>query len=89
MFHRYRELGPGSLPRVIRSTGGAALVASLTTAAGFGSVMIAQHQGIASLGLLAIVGIGTTFFTCTLFFACALRLLEVWGERREFSSTSI
>jgi hypothetical protein len=41
-----------------QSTGKALLVSALTTAAGFGSLMLAEHAGIASLGL--IMALGTT-----------------------------
>jgi len=42
-----------------RSTGKAVLLSALTTIAGFGSLMIAKHAGIASLGLLMAVGTAT------------------------------
>jgi hopanoid biosynthesis associated RND transporter like protein HpnN len=41
-----------------KSTGKAVLVSALTTAAGFGSLMLAQHAGIASLG--QVMALGTT-----------------------------
>jgi hypothetical protein len=47
------ENDPGILAR---STGKAVLLSALTTVAGFGSLMIAKHQGIASLGLLMAAG---------------------------------
>lgn len=47
------EKDPGILAR---STGKAVLLSALTTVAGFGSLMIAKHQGIASLGLLMATG---------------------------------
>jgi len=39
-----------------RSTGKAVLLCALTTIAGFGSLIIAQHRGISSLGMLMSVG---------------------------------
>ncbi len=39
-----------------RSTGKAVLLSALTTVAGFGSLMLADHRGIASLGLVMSVG---------------------------------
>jgi hopanoid biosynthesis associated RND transporter like protein HpnN len=42
-----------------RSTGKAVLVSGLTTIAGFGSLMLAKHQGIASLGFVMSVGVTT------------------------------
>jgi predicted RND superfamily exporter protein len=40
-----------------KSTGKAVLVSGLTTVAGFGSLIIAKHQGIVSLGFVMSVGV--------------------------------
>ncbi len=74
--HRYLDEGPGSLPRVISTTGAAALLASATTAIGFGAAISAHHLGIQSLGWLSIVGLSSTFVASTVFFPCVLRLME-------------
>ena len=50
------EQHPGILAK---STGKAVLVSGLTTVAGFGSLIIARHQGIASLGFIMSVGVST------------------------------
>lgn len=50
------EQQPGLLAR---STGKAVLVSGLTTVAGFGSLMLADHQGIASLGFVMSAGVTT------------------------------
>ncbi len=42
-----------------KSTGKAVLVSGLTTIAGFGSLIPAQHQGIASLGIVMSMGVAT------------------------------
>lgn len=41
-----------------KSTGKAILVSALTTMAGFGSLILARHQGIASLGIIMAIGTG-------------------------------
>ncbi len=76
IFHRYREEGTGSLALVVRRTGMAALLASLTTAVGFGASLVSHHTGLRSMGWLAILGIGCTFLAATLFFPCFLALRE-------------
>ncbi|MCX7865857.1 MMPL family transporter [Limisphaera sp. VF-2] len=48
------EQEPGLLAK---STGKAVLVSGLTTVAGFGSLMLADHQGIASLGFVMSTGV--------------------------------
>jgi predicted RND superfamily exporter protein len=42
-----------------KSTGKAVLVSALNTMAGFGSLLVAKHQGIASLGLVMAIATGT------------------------------
>ncbi|MFH1462902.1 MAG: MMPL family transporter [Pseudomonadota bacterium] len=82
VWHRYRQEGPGSLRLVVRRTGIAALLCSLTTAVGFGSALIAHHLGLRSMGWLAILGLSTTFVSATLFFPALLSLGEGWYLRR-------
>jgi hypothetical protein len=57
LYHRYRELGPGSIGEVLRRTGPAVALSTLTTAAGFASLMFTGHRGLATLGLTAVVGL--------------------------------
>lgn len=76
LFHRYHEEGPGSLPHVVRTTGFAALVATLSNAAGYGALLVAHHEGLRSLSLMAIAGVGCTFVGTTLLFPGLLALLE-------------
>lgn len=57
ILHRFaEEQEPGLLAK---STGKAVLVSGLTTVAGFGSLMLADHQGIASLGFVMSTGVTT------------------------------
>lgn len=53
---RYREGDAEGLTALPRSTAMAVLLNGLTTIAGFGSLMVADHQGIFGLGLLLTVG---------------------------------
>lgn len=56
IFQRYRLEGKGSILKVIRSTGGAVALASLTTTIGYGSLLIAGNQAFVSFGRLAVLG---------------------------------
>jgi predicted RND superfamily exporter protein len=53
---RFREAGTAGAPGVSRSTVLAVLLNGLTTVAGFGSLLVAQHRGIFGLGLLLTIG---------------------------------
>jgi predicted RND superfamily exporter protein len=76
IYHRYEVEGPGSVPLVIRNTGAAAMLASLTTAVGFGSALISHHMGLRTMGMVAVIGIGATFVAAVLFFPIGLTLIE-------------
>lgn len=77
--HAYARLGRGSVPRVVATSGRAALLSSATTGIGFGAAITAHHLGIQQMGLLAVLGIGCTFAATTVIFPAALRVLEGRG----------
>lgn len=66
------ERSPGILAK---STGKAVLVSGLTTIAGFGSLMLAKHRGIESLGLLMSTGVATCMLAGLTFLPAVLTLL--------------
>lgn len=82
LFHRYEEEGPGSLGKVVRHTGFAAVVATLSNAAGYGALLVANHQGLRSIGQIALLGVVCTFMGTTVFFPALLALLERWKGRK-------
>ena len=61
------------------STGKAVLVSALTTIAGFGSLIPAKHQGIASLGIVMSVGVAACMLAALTFLPALLTLLIKWG----------
>jgi predicted RND superfamily exporter protein len=67
LLHRYRVEGWQNSRIVLQSTGRAILLTSLTTMAGFGSLMIAQYRGFNSLGALLAIGVAACFATTVLF----------------------
>jgi hypothetical protein len=77
ILNRYAEENNPSI--LARSTGKAVLVSGLTTIAGFGSLIIAKHRGIASLGMIMAVGVATCMFVGLTFLPALLNLLERMG----------
>lgn len=65
-----------------RSTGKAVLVSGLTTVAGFGSLMLAKHQGIVSLGLVMSLGVTGCIVGALTVLPALLVLLERRRVRR-------
>lgn len=58
-----------------KSTGKAVLVSGLTTIAGFGSLVLAKHQGIQSLGWVMSIGVGACMVAGLTFLPALLTLL--------------
>ncbi len=63
ILHRYRIEGTGSMEKVMRYTGRAILLTSITTSIGFGSMALASHKGIASMGIVLVLGVLSCFIT--------------------------
>lgn len=61
------------------STGKAVLVSGLTTIGGFASLMLAKHQGIASLGVLMSTGVATCMIGALTFLPALLSVLVKRG----------
>jgi uncharacterized protein len=76
LFHRYHEEGRGSLPHVVKTTGFAAFIATLSNVAGYATLVIAHHEGMRSVAFLATAGVGCTFIGTSLLFPALLLLLE-------------
>ena len=79
------ERTPGILAR---STGKAVLVSGLTAIAGFGSLILAQHRGIHSLGFIMSVGIATCMLAGLTFLPALLNLIGRWRPLIEKPSVS-
>jgi len=63
VIHRVRLEGVDGMGVVLRHTARAILIASLTTMIGFGSLALASHRGLASLGMVLILGVGSCLVT--------------------------
>ena len=81
LIHRYREEGVGSLQFVLRETGGAVFLTTLTTVIGFSSMLFVSHQGLRSLGWTAVLGMTLCLVSSVLVVPAGLRVLE-WLRHR-------
>jgi len=75
MMHRFLQEGHQGMTVVLHHTGRAILISSLTTMIGFGSLALASHRGMASMGLILFSGVASCLITSTLLLPCLLRLL--------------
>lgn len=76
IFHRYREEGPGSLLRVLRTTGLPVSASVITTMLGFFGLVFAQHNGLNSIGDLAVIGLSMTLVAALTLLPALLQFLE-------------
>ncbi len=76
IFHRYQEVGRGSLRLVLRTTGVALLATSLTTMVGFSGLVPAIHPALTSIGVLSLVGLGFCFITSVTLLPALLQIRE-------------
>jgi uncharacterized protein len=77
ILNRFAEERTPSI--LTRSTGKAVLVSGLTAIAGFGSLILAKHRGIHSLGCVMATGIATCMIAALAFLPALLNLL---GRRK-------
>jgi len=73
VYHRFLEDGDIPFLEAMRSTNGALAVSALTTMIGFGSMSVSAHAGLASLGTLALLGLGCTLVAATTVFPLLLQ----------------
>ena len=76
IYHRYLEEGPGSLRFILRNTGLAISMTTLTTIVGYSGLILARHPGLNSLGNLAVIGISLTFITAIVVLPALLQFLD-------------
>jgi hopanoid biosynthesis associated RND transporter like protein HpnN len=77
ILNRYAEERKPSI--LAKSTGKAVFISALTTIVGFGSLMLAKHQGISSLGCVMAVGTTTCMLAALTFLPAILNLLSHRG----------
>ncbi|MBT3922597.1 MAG: MMPL family transporter [Nitrospina sp.] len=77
--HRYREEEDKNASVLGKSTGQAVLLSSLTTMMGFGSMMVADHYGVFSLGLVLTLGVLNCLIASVTFLPALLKLSTAKG----------
>ncbi len=81
IYHRFLE--NGSVSHAVYTTGKAILASSLTTLVGWGSLYIATHPGIESMGLMSIVGLSIILISSLAVMPSLLQLIK--EEKLPFS----
>jgi len=84
-IHILNRFAEEQTPSILaKSTGKAVLVSALTTVAGFGSLLLAKHQGIQSLGFVMSMGTTTCMVVALTFLPALITLLarQGWKVRK-------
>jgi uncharacterized protein len=76
VLHDYADRVPGKLYRLGAATGRGILVAALTTILGFGTLTLARHRGMASLGLTLTLGVTFCMIAALVLLPAVLRLRD-------------
>jgi predicted RND superfamily exporter protein len=96
IIHRYLEKGParrspaktdvGGVEDAIHHTGRAVVMTSLTTMVGFGSLVFAQYRGLATMGGLALLGVGLCLIASLTILPALLKITEDSEAVRQFKN---
>lgn len=76
IVERYRDEGPGSILRVLRSSGEHVAMTALTTLVGFAGLLTSFHPGLRSIGRLAVLGVGAILLAALVLLPAVLQALE-------------
>jgi len=79
VLHRYRQSPQQDPPGLSAGTGKGITITVMTTMIGFGSLMLASHRGIYSLGFVMTVGLGCTLLACWIVMPAVLSLRRQSG----------
>jgi predicted RND superfamily exporter protein len=83
-IHILNRFAEEQTPNILaKSTGKAVLVSGLTTIAGFGSLALAKHRGIESLGWMMATGVATCMIAGLTFLPALLNLLSRWNGTKK------
>jgi hypothetical protein len=82
IYHRYLQEGRKSIPFVMRRTGLAVSLSTITTVVGYAGLLSAHHPGLQSIGYLAIIGLSTTLLTA---YFVLPALLEVFDRKQHLA----
>jgi hopanoid biosynthesis associated RND transporter like protein HpnN len=83
ILHRWQQQPDGDVAVVVRTTGRAIFLSTATTMVGFGSLAIASHRGMSSLGTVLLLGVSACLVTATMVLPAILALL---ARRRQAGS---
>ncbi len=82
VFQRFNQQRKVDILKIIRETGGAVGLCSVTTVIGYASLLIASNQGFVSFGLLAVLGEATCIIAALITLPAFLLTMDKWKVAR-------
>ena len=82
IFHRYLHEPSTDIIKVVRETGAAVGLCSLTTMIGYSSLLIAKNQAFVSFGTLAVLGELTSVVAAVVTLPALLLVMRRWRQKR-------
>jgi predicted RND superfamily exporter protein len=76
MVHRWRAEAAGNVPTIVRETGGAIVLCSLTTVLGYTALIHSVNSAVRSFGVVAVIGELTCIASVMLVLPAVFRLVE-------------
>jgi predicted RND superfamily exporter protein len=88
LVHRWRIQGPGHLHSIVRETGGAVVLCSLTTTLGYMALLQSVNPSVRSFGLAAVTGEVTCLAAVVIVLPAILLLVERREARRSSATAT-
>ncbi|MEM9453438.1 MAG: MMPL family transporter [Myxococcota bacterium] len=85
IYERWREAGRAQLGMVLRETGGAVFLTTLTTVCGFAGILFANHRGLQSMAWAAVCGMTLALIASVVLLPATLWVAEGLFSRRDRS----
>ncbi|HEY5961754.1 MAG TPA: MMPL family transporter, partial [Polyangiaceae bacterium] len=76
LVHRWRIQGYGHVPAIVRETGGAVVLCSMTTTLGYLALLHSVNPAVRSFGLAAVIGEATCLFAVVVVLPALLLVIE-------------
>jgi predicted RND superfamily exporter protein len=82
IVHRFKESADSAMEAILTTNSRAVTIAALTTVVGLGTMGLASHRGLASMGLILVIGVSACLLTSVVVLPCILHLYSRWRARR-------
>jgi predicted RND superfamily exporter protein len=82
LYHRFKEKRHEGVAATFSFTGRAVIISTLTSLAGFGSLIVSRYGGLKSIGILAVIGLTLCMFTALFVLPALMATMEEKAKKR-------